>query len=81
MHARVGPAQQQQRLAVAAQAAGDVAQLGHPRAVVGALCEVRDAVQQGLLAVDPVLQPAGEVGHGAASSPRARRSPVPPSAG
>ena len=35
-----------------------------PRAVVGELSEDGDAVQKRLLAVDPVLQTAGQVGHG-----------------
>ncbi len=60
----IRPAQQQERLAVAAQPAADVAQLGDPRAVVGELGEQGDAVEQRLLAVDPVLQAAGQVGRG-----------------
>ena len=64
VHPRVGPTEQQERLAVAAQTPGDVAQLGDPRAVVGQLCEQGDAVEEGLLAVDPVLQAPAEIGRG-----------------
>ena len=81
VHARVRAAQQQQRLAVAAQAPADVAQLGDPRAVVGELCEDGDAVEQRLLAVDPVLQPAGQVGDGPVVAARVRPVAEPPDVG
>jgi hypothetical protein len=64
VHAGVRAAQQQERLAVAPEAAADVAQLGDPGAVVGQLGENGHPLEQRLLAVDPVLQPAGQVRDG-----------------
>jgi hypothetical protein len=69
VHTRVAPHSSRSALAVAAQPPADVAQLRDPRAVVGELGEGGDAVEQGLLAVDPVLQAAGQVGGGAGRRP------------